>query len=102
MERFKNVDIVTKANIYYDGKVTSRTVYLGEERKTLGFMMAGEYVFNTQAAETMEVLGGSILVKQNGQEEKVYKEGEVFHVPANSSFTAVVETYADYCCSYGE
>ena len=45
---FNNVKVVKKATVYFDGKVTSRTIYLENgERKTLGFMMPGEYVFNT-------------------------------------------------------
>ena len=36
---FVNARIIKKANIYYDGKVTSRTVFTETgERKTLGIM----------------------------------------------------------------
>ena len=33
-------------------------------------------------------------------EYKLYKEGDSFVVPANSSFKLIVARYADYCCSY--
>ena len=55
---FKNVTVIKEANVYFDGKVTSRTVlFESGEKKTLGFMLAGEYEFNTDAEEIMEVLG---------------------------------------------
>ena len=37
---FKNVTVVKKANVYFDGKVTSRTVLFDDgEKKTLGIMI---------------------------------------------------------------
>ena len=44
MSEFKNVTIVKKANIYFDGKVTSRTVVFSDgSKKTLGIMLPGDY-----------------------------------------------------------
>lgn len=101
---FKNVTLVKAANVYFDGKVTSRTFYMEDgERKSLGFMMAGEYTFSTGAAELMEVLGGSMDIKLPGAEEfTAYGVGTSFSVPGNSSFDVKVAEYADYCCSYKE
>lgn len=97
-----DVRIVKKANVYFDGKVTSRTVYLeNNAKKTLGFMMAGEYEFNTAAEELMEVIGGEMEIMLKGETEyKTYGEGTSFVVPENSSFKIIVKKYADYCCSY--
>ncbi|NLX86728.1 MAG: pyrimidine/purine nucleoside phosphorylase [Clostridiales bacterium] len=99
---FKNARIVKKANIYFDGKVTSRTIYTEEgERKTLGIFLPGEYEFNTGSEELMEVLGGEMKVMRKGETEyTLYKEGDSFVVPANSSFKLIIEQVADYCCSY--
>jgi len=99
---FKNVTVVKKANVYFEGKVTSRTVlFENGERKTLGFMMAGEYEFNTAAKETMEILGGDMAVMLPGETEyTLYAEGQSYDVPANSSFKMIVSTFVDYCCSY--
>ena len=48
MSEFKDVTIIKKANIYFDGKVTSRSVIFPDgSRKTLGIMLPGEYEFNT-------------------------------------------------------
>jgi hypothetical protein len=44
-DQFENVAIVKKANVYFDGKATSRTVLFADgTRKTLGFIMPGETV----------------------------------------------------------
>lgn len=102
MSEFKNVTIVKKANVYFDGKVTSRAVIFEDgTKKTLGVMLAGDYEFNTEAAEIMEMLGGEMNVLIAGETEwKSYKEGDSFNVPANSSFKLKVPAIADYCCSY--
>ncbi|MEA1982563.1 MAG: pyrimidine/purine nucleoside phosphorylase, partial [Campylobacterota bacterium] len=44
MSQIENATIVKNANIYYDGKVTSRTVNLGDgSTQSLGIMLPGEY-----------------------------------------------------------
>jgi len=102
MSEFKNVTVVKKANVYFDGKVTSRTIVFADgSKKTLGVMLPGEYTFNTAAAELMEVLTGDVEVTIGGSaESKTVKGGEAFEVPANSSFTVKVKTLMDYCCSF--
>ncbi len=99
---FKNVSVVKKANVYFDGKVTSRTImFENGEKKTLGFMLAGEYDFNTGAEELMEILGGEMdIMRRCDTEYKTYKTGESFVVAENSGFKIIVKEYADYCCSY--
>jgi len=102
LERFENVAIVKKANVYFDGKVTSRTVLFGDgEKKTLGIMMPGEYEFGTADKEIMEILVGDLMVLLPGNEEWQHiTGGQAFEVPANSSFKLVIKEMADYCCSY--
>jgi uncharacterized protein YaiE (UPF0345 family) len=99
---FKNASLTAKANVYYDGKVNSRTFYTEEgERKTLGFMLAGSYTFGTEAEELMEVIGGTVDAKLPGETVyKTYPEGTSFKIPANSSFDLIIYEYVDYCCSY--
>lgn len=99
---FENVKVIKKANLYFSGNVNSRTIIFEDgTKKTLGFMLKGEYTFNTGKAEIMELLGGKMLVKLKGEKEyKLIQEGESFNVPASSSFDLIVEEYADYCCSY--
>ena len=44
MSSFENVEVIKAANIYFDGKVTSRVVQFADgSKKTLGIMMPGEY-----------------------------------------------------------
>ncbi|MEE4186002.1 MAG: pyrimidine/purine nucleoside phosphorylase [Gammaproteobacteria bacterium] len=102
MNEFTNVTVVKPANIYFDGKVTSRTVKFADgTHKTLGIMLPGDYTFTTAAAEVMEVLAGSMDVRLAGQDSwQSYPAGTRFTVPANSSFDLKIAAVADYCCSY--
>ena len=51
MPTIKNVELTKKANVYFDGKVTSRS-FVDESglKKSLGIMMPGEYTFGTKEA----------------------------------------------------
>jgi len=101
MAKFENVTVVKEANIYYDGKVTSRTVEFADgEIKSLGIMLPGEYTFNTADKEIMEMMSGELEIKLPGEEWKTLSTPETFEVPANSSFDLNIKTVTDYCCSY--
>lgn len=102
MKSFKNVELIKKANIYFDGKVTSRS-FISEDGKelSLGIMNPGEYNFGTNKAELMEIIEGSVEVKLKGETSWTsYKSGESFNIKANSSFDIKVIIISDYCCSY--
>lgn len=102
MSTFNNVSVETKANVYFDGKVTSRSIIFADgTKKTLGIMLPGEYEFNTDAKEIMEILAGEldVLLPQNN-DWKIFKGGDSFEVPANSKFRLKVKTLTDYCCSF--
>jgi uncharacterized protein YaiE (UPF0345 family) len=101
MSSFKNVNVVKKANIYYDGKVTSRSVEFDDGSiKTLGIMLPGDYTFGTNEAEIMEIMSGDLDIKLPNEEWKTLNTPETFEVPANSSFDLKIRTVTDYCCSY--
>lgn len=102
MSEFNNVSIVKKANVYFDGKVTSRTVRFSDgSEKTLGFMLPGEYTFNTGLAELMEILAGDLEVLLPGSSNwQVFQGGQSFNVRANSSFALKIHSGTDYCCSF--
>jgi uncharacterized protein YaiE (UPF0345 family) len=104
MTEFKDVTIIKKANIYFDGKVTSRTVLFADgSRKTLGILLPGAYEFNTDKMEIMEIISGDLEVALPGREGWMsIRAGESFEVPAQSTFGLRVKTITDYCCSYGE
>ncbi len=63
MAEFKDVTIVKKANVYFNGGVTSRTVLFPDgTKKTLGIMQPGQYEFSTGDKENMEILAGELDV----------------------------------------
>jgi purine/pyrimidine-nucleoside phosphorylase len=101
-DEFKNVTVVKKANVYFDGKVTSRTVLFQDgSKKTLGIMQPGEYEFSTSDRELMEIILGELSVLLPGDGEwKEIKAGESFEVEGNSKFKMKVKTLTDYCCSF--
>ena len=102
MSHFEGVTILKAANVYFEGKVTSRTVLWPDgTKKTLGVALPGEYEFGTAAAEIMEIQSGSLEVLLPGETafKPVVVPGE-FHVPANSKFTMRVHTVTDYICSF--
>ena len=103
MSEFKNVTIIKKANVYFDGKVTSRTILFPDgSRKTLGIMLPGDYEFGTDTRELMELLAGDLEVLLPGDDEwKTLQGGDSFEVPARSTFKLKVKRITDYCCSYG-
>ena len=102
MPEFNNVSIVKKANIYFDGKVSSRTIrFTDGSLKTLGFMLPGEYTFNTADKELMEIIDGELDVLLPGTEQwQNITGGGSFEVPANAAFTVRIKTGTDYCCSF--
>lgn len=101
MSKFENVTITKEANIYYEGKVTSRTVEFPDGSiKSLGIMLPGEYTFNTVDKEIMEILSGDVEVKLPGEEWRTLITPEIFTVSANSSFDIKIKSVTDYCCSY--
>ena len=102
MSEFKGVNVVKKANIYFDGKVTSRTVIFSDgSKKTLGIMLPGEYEFSTGKKELMEIMSGEMEVLLPGEDAwKNISGGQSFEVSGNSKFKLRVKTLSDYCCSF--
>lgn len=101
MSEIKNVIIKKEANIYYDGKVTSRVITLEDGSvQSLGIMLPGEYTFGTEAAEIMEMMSGELEIRLPNEDWKTLSTPETFSVPANSSFDLKIKTVTDYCCSY--
>ncbi|MCU6797631.1 MULTISPECIES: pyrimidine/purine nucleoside phosphorylase [Paenibacillus] len=102
MSQFEQVSVIKKANIYFDGKVTSRTIVFADgTKKTLGIMLPGEYEFGTDTKEIMEIQAGELSVLLPGTTEwlQINGTGE-FTVPANAKFKLEVKTATDYICSY--
>jgi purine/pyrimidine-nucleoside phosphorylase len=97
------VEVSTKANVYFDGKVVSHTVRFSDgSKKTLGLIYPGSYHFGTEAPELMQISAGSCRVCIKGEPEfKPYAAGSAFRVPANSGFDIAVDAgIAEYVCSF--
>ena len=102
MDNYKNVDVNKLANIYFEGKVISRNVFLKDgSKKSLGVMLVGEYEFHTESRELMEINSGKLNLKiQNDDNWKLIKQGMNFNIPKNSSFKVKVLELVNYTCSY--
>lgn len=100
---FRGVTAVTKANVYFDGKVVSHSILFPDNsKKTLGLIYPGKFHFGTDKAERMEIVAGECVVKLDGQSAvNTYKAGQYFDVPAKSGFDIEVKTgIAEYICSF--
>ena len=102
-KEFPGVTAVTKANVYFEGKVVSHTIlFPSGEKKTLGLIYPGAFHFGTAAAERMEIVAGACRVKLDGSMTwNDYAEGSAFEVPGNSGFDIEVKAgICEYICSF--
>ncbi len=102
-QQFQGVNAVTKANIYFDGRVVSHSLLFPDgSKKTLGLIFPGTFHFATNLAERMEIVSGECHVKLDGLSAwKTYGANEVFEVPAKSGFDIQVKTgLCEYICSF--
>ena len=102
MDKYKDVNVDKIANIYFEGNVISRNIFLKDgSRKTLGVMLPGNYEFSTETRELMEIISGKLNLKlQNDEDWKSIKDGMDFNIPKNSSFKVEVLELVHYTCSY--
>ncbi|MFA6289228.1 MAG: pyrimidine/purine nucleoside phosphorylase [Opitutaceae bacterium] len=101
--QFAGVTVVTKANVYFDGKVVSHSVLFADgTKKTLGLIYPGSYHFGTDAPERMEIVAGACKVTLDGQTAvKSYDAGTYFDVAGKSGFTIEVTAgVCEYICSF--
>jgi purine/pyrimidine-nucleoside phosphorylase len=100
--QFSGVTVVTKANVYFDGKVVSHSVVLADgSKKTLGLIYPGSYHFGTGAPERMEIVAGKCSVTLDGQTSlQTYAANEYFDVPGKSGFTIETSGLCEYICSF--
>ncbi len=100
---FKGVTAVTKANVYFEGKVVSHSLLFPDgSKKTLGLIYPGKFHFGTDKAEVMEIVAGACRVKLDGQTAvNSYAAGQTFDVPARSGFDIEVASgICEYICSF--
>ena len=64
-------------------------------------MQPGEYSFDTDKKEIMDIQSGDVDVLLPGESEwKSFSAGESFEVKANSTFQIKASSVTDYCCSF--
>ena len=102
MNNFKNVDVDALANIYFEGKVISRNIFFKDgSKKALGVMLPGEYEFNTESKELIEIVSGKLDLKLKDDNNWILiTDGMDFNIPSNSSFKVKVLELVNYTCSY--
>ena len=103
-DRFDNVSVGKKANVFFDGKCVSHSVFFPDgTRKTVGVIMPGsQLTFNVGAPELMEITSGTCEVKVAGEPAfKIYTAGSSFKVAENSSFEIHARDEVNYVCSFG-
>ena len=103
MKQFDNAAVVKEANVFFDGKCISHTVYLADgARKSVGVILPSRLTFNTHAPEIMETVAGRCKVRVAGAEQwREYGPGESFAVPGESSFEIEVAEPYHYVCHFG-
>jgi purine/pyrimidine-nucleoside phosphorylase len=101
--QFDGVSVVTKANVYFDGKCVSHNIVLADgSKKSLGVILPSSLKFNTGAPELMELVEGACRVKLAGTDAWVaYAGGQSFSVGANTSFEIEVTQAVHYVCHFG-
>ena len=100
---FRGVTALTKANVYFEGKVVSHSLIFPDgSKKTLGLIYPGQYHFGTDKAERMELTSGQCAIRLDGTNASVaYSDGQAFEVPAKSGFDIEVKSgICQYICSY--
>ncbi len=103
-DRFDNISVGKKANVFFDGKCVSHSVYFPDgSRKTVGVIMPGsQLIFNVGAPELMEITAGTCDVKIKGESAfKTYTAGTSFKVAENGSFEIHAKDEVNYVCSFG-
>lgn len=101
MDNFKNVDVDKLANIYFEGKVISRNIYLKDgSKKTLGIMLAGEYELNTVNKAVIDIQRGNLELLLPAQDWQMFEGPASFEIPVNTKYKLRVHSLVDYCCSF--
>lgn len=103
-DKFENISVVKKSNVFFDGKCVSHSVlFPNGTRKTVGVILPNsQLTFNVGTPEVMEITSGTCEVKIAGESAfKTYTPGMQFNVAANSSFEIKTQDTVDYVCSFG-
>ena len=87
-------------NEYFEGKVKSLGFELDGVPYTVGVILNGDYTFNTEKNEHIQIVAGEIEIKPPGGPWRTIKKGEVTVIPARSTFDLKLKNPAAYICAY--
>jgi uncharacterized protein YaiE (UPF0345 family) len=92
-------------NSYFDGTVQSIGYTRNNLRATVGVIEAGDLTgelhFNTDAAERMTVVSGTLRARLPGGDWITYPAGTAFEIPAKSGFDVLAAGGpAAYLCEF--
>jgi purine/pyrimidine-nucleoside phosphorylase len=90
-----------KHNSYFEGKVQSVGFERNGRGHTAGVIDAGEFHFDTNAAERMTVVSGELWVRLNGIADwRAYPAGTTFEIAAKSGFDVRALCPVAYLCEF--
>lgn len=89
-----------KHNSYFEGKVQSLGLNTPDGPATVGVMEPGQFTFQTDAEERMQIVAGSLKAKLPGATWQTYSKDQAFVVPAHASFEIEVSSAMAYICYY--
>lgn len=101
-EILKNVNATAKANIYFDGRATSRTFFREDgSRFTIGIITAGSYTFDVGDREVVQLIAGDceILLPTESEWRKVEAPNS-FEIIANCNYQIRTTGVCEYLCDY--
>lgn len=105
MSQFDQVSVLKKANVYFEGKCVSHSVFMPDgSRKSVGVILPNAVLtFNTGTSEIMEIIDGCCRANIAEIEWKTYHAGEQFNVAANTRFDieALDNAPVHYVCHFG-
>ena len=101
-KQIENVTAALKSNIYFDGKVISRTFYKENgDRFTLGVITPGTYKFDVGDKEIVNLISGTAEICLPGDDDfHTISEGEIFVVPSQSDYEIRTFGVVEYLCNY--
>ena len=101
-KRLLKLELDSKANVYFDGRVTSRSCYREDgTRFTLGIITPGCYTFGTGDKEILQMIAGDVEVLRPGDTDWVaFSAGDTLEVAPNCEFQIRTYGVAEYLCDY--
>lgn len=100
--QFDHVSVVKKSNVYFGGQCISHTVQFEDgTKKTLGVILPTKQAlsFETHVPERMEIISGECRVTiADNTEYELFRAGQSFYVPGNSTFKIETDDVLDYVC----